>query len=75
MSRYRSVYVNSIVNSNMDNTVHVNSIVHVNSDIFSFMLLLRFSIVLSSKEMFVLPFDFSIVLIFRSKDMLLLSFL
>ena len=48
MPHHRSVYVNSVMNSNMDNTVHVNG------DIFSFMLLLRFSTVLSSKMMYVL---------------------
>ncbi|GAY60481.1 hypothetical protein CUMW_202280 [Citrus unshiu] len=57
MPRHRSVYVNSVVN----NTVHVNSTIHVNSDIFPFMLLLRFSTVLSSKVMFFLPSDFSFI--------------
>ncbi|GAY68905.1 hypothetical protein CUMW_267800 [Citrus unshiu] len=57
MTRHRSVHVNSVVNSNIDNTVHANSTIHVNSDIFPFMLLLRFSTVLSSKVMFVLPSD------------------
>ncbi|GAY65369.1 hypothetical protein CUMW_240550 [Citrus unshiu] len=55
MPRHRSVYVNSVVNSNVDNTIHVNS------DIFPFMLLLRFSTVLSSKVMSVLPSDFSFI--------------
>ena len=36
MPRHRSVYVNSVVNSNVDSTVPVNSTVHVNSAIFSF---------------------------------------
>ncbi|GAY67134.1 hypothetical protein CUMW_254140 [Citrus unshiu] len=61
MSRHRSVYVNSVVNSNVDNTIHVNSTVHVNSDIFPFMLFLRFSTVLSSKVMSVLSSDFSFI--------------
>ncbi|GAY61532.1 hypothetical protein CUMW_210670 [Citrus unshiu] len=61
MPRHRSVYVNSVVNSNVDNTVHVNSTVHVNNDIFPFMLLLRFSTVLSLKVMSVLPSDFSFI--------------
>ncbi|GAY56110.1 hypothetical protein CUMW_169320 [Citrus unshiu] len=61
MPRHRSVYVNSIVNNNMDNTVHVNSIVHVNNSIFSFMLLLRFLTVLSSKVMSVLLSDLSFI--------------
>ncbi|GAY68826.1 hypothetical protein CUMW_267220 [Citrus unshiu] len=58
MPRHRFVYVNSIVNSNVDNTVDVNSTVHA---IFSFMLLLRFSTVLSSKVMFVLSSDLSFI--------------
>ncbi|GAY33686.1 hypothetical protein CUMW_276000 [Citrus unshiu] len=61
MSRHRSVYVNSVVNSNVDNTIHLNSTVHVNNDIFPFMLLLRFSTVLSLKVMYVLPSDFSFI--------------
>ncbi|GAY63693.1 hypothetical protein CUMW_227700 [Citrus unshiu] len=61
MPRHRSVYVNSVMNSNVDNTVHVNSTVHVNNDIFPFMLLPRFSTVLSSKVMFVLPSDLSFI--------------
>ncbi|GAY62987.1 hypothetical protein CUMW_221970, partial [Citrus unshiu] len=61
MPHHRSVYVNSVVNSNVDNTIHVNSTVHVNNDIFSFMLLLRFSTVLSSKVMSVLLFNFSFI--------------
>ena len=60
MSRHQFVYVNNVVNNNVDSTVHVNSIVHVNSAIFLFMLLLRFSTVLSSKVMSVLLSDFSI---------------
>ena len=56
MPPHRSVYVNSVVNCNMDN------IVHVNSDIFPFMLLLRFSIVLSSKVMSISPSDLSFIL-------------
>ncbi|GAY60692.1 hypothetical protein CUMW_203980 [Citrus unshiu] len=52
MSRHHSVCVNSVVNSNMDSTVHVNNV------IFLFMLLLRFSTVLSSKVMFVLLSEF-----------------
>ncbi|GAY59950.1 hypothetical protein CUMW_198370 [Citrus unshiu] len=55
MPRHHFVCVNSVVNSNMD------SIVHVNSAIFPFILLLRFSIVLSSKVMFVLPSDLSFI--------------
>ncbi|GAY68903.1 hypothetical protein CUMW_267790 [Citrus unshiu] len=55
MPHHRSVYVNSIVNSNIDSTVHVNN------TIFPFMLLLRFSTVLSSKVMSVLPFDLSFI--------------
>ncbi|GAY57705.1 hypothetical protein CUMW_181470 [Citrus unshiu] len=62
MPRHRSVYLNSVVNSNVDNTVHMNSTVYVNNDIFPFMLLLRFSTVLSSKVISVLPFDFSFIL-------------
>ncbi|GAY67546.1 hypothetical protein CUMW_257370 [Citrus unshiu] len=57
MPRHRSVYVISVVNSNVDSTVHVNSTVHMNSVIFPFMLLLRFSTVLSSKVMSVLLTD------------------
>ncbi|GAY67944.1 hypothetical protein CUMW_260350 [Citrus unshiu] len=53
--RHRSVCVNNVVNSNVDSTVHVNSA------IFPFMLLLRFSTVLSSKVMSVLPFDLSFI--------------
>ncbi|GAY61826.1 hypothetical protein CUMW_213030 [Citrus unshiu] len=55
MPRHCSVYVNNVVNSNMDSTVHVNSA------IFPFMLLLRFSAVLSSKVMFVLLSDLSFI--------------
>ncbi|GAY54585.1 hypothetical protein CUMW_157820, partial [Citrus unshiu] len=55
MPHHRSVYMNSVVNRNIDSTVHVNSTVHVSSVIFPFMLLLRFSTVLSSKVMSVLP--------------------
>ncbi|GAY68956.1 hypothetical protein CUMW_268210 [Citrus unshiu] len=55
ISRHRFVCVNSVVNSIMD------SIVHVNNDIFPFILLLRFSTVLSSKVMSVLPSDFSFI--------------
>ncbi|GAY63825.1 hypothetical protein CUMW_228810 [Citrus unshiu] len=61
MPHDRSVYVNNVVNSNMDSTVHMNSTVHVNNNIFPFMLLLRFSTVLSSKVMFVLLFDLSFI--------------
>ncbi|GAY52688.1 hypothetical protein CUMW_143810 [Citrus unshiu] len=61
MPRHRSVYVSSVVNSNVDSTVHVNSIIHVNSVIFLFMLLLRFSTILSSKVMSVLPSDLSFI--------------
>ncbi|GAY63056.1 hypothetical protein CUMW_222540 [Citrus unshiu] len=56
MTRHRSIYVNSVVNSNVDSTVHVNSV------IFSFMLLLRFSTVLSLKVMSVLPSDLSFIM-------------
>ncbi|GAY63615.1 hypothetical protein CUMW_227040 [Citrus unshiu] len=59
--RHRSVYVNSVVNSNVNSTVYWNSIVHVNSAIFPFMLLLRFSTVLSSKIMSVLLSDLSFI--------------
>ncbi|GAY64769.1 hypothetical protein CUMW_236000 [Citrus unshiu] len=62
MPRHRSVYVNSVVNSNVDNIVHINSTVHVNSDIFPFMLLLRFSTVLSSKVMSVLLSELSFII-------------
>ncbi|GAY68650.1 hypothetical protein CUMW_265790 [Citrus unshiu] len=55
MTRHRSVYVNSVVNSNVNSTVHVNSI------IFPFMLLLRFLTVLSSKVMSIFPFDLSFI--------------
>ncbi|GAY62514.1 hypothetical protein CUMW_218400 [Citrus unshiu] len=58
---HRSVYVNSVMNSNVDSTVHVNSTVHMNNDIFPFMFFLRFSIVMSSKVMSVLPSDFSFI--------------
>ena len=65
MPRHRSVYVNSVVNSvvnsNIDSTVPVNSSVYVNSAIFPFILLLRFSTVLSSKVMSVLPSDLSFI--------------
>ena len=57
----QSVYLNSVVNSNIDNTVYVNSTIHVNSTIFPFILLLRFSTVLSLKVMSVLPFDLSFI--------------
>ncbi|GAY65214.1 hypothetical protein CUMW_239450 [Citrus unshiu] len=53
--RHQSVYVNSVVNSNVDNTVHMNS------DIFPFMLPLRFPTVLSSKVISVLQSDFSFI--------------
>ncbi|GAY57700.1 hypothetical protein CUMW_181420 [Citrus unshiu] len=56
MPCHRYVYVNSIMNSNVDSTVHVNSV------IFPFMLLLRFSTVLSSKVMSVLPSDLSFIM-------------
>ncbi|GAY47942.1 hypothetical protein CUMW_108220 [Citrus unshiu] len=56
MPRHRSVYVNSVVNSNVDSTIHVNSV------IFPFMLLLRFLTVLSSKVMFVLPSNLSFIM-------------
>ncbi|GAY55370.1 hypothetical protein CUMW_163760 [Citrus unshiu] len=55
MSRHRSVYVNSVMNSNVDN------IVHVNNTIFCFMLLQRFLTVLSSKVMSVLLSDLSFI--------------
>ncbi|GAY69061.1 hypothetical protein CUMW_269090 [Citrus unshiu] len=55
MPHHRSVYVNSVVNSNVDSTVHVNNA------IFPFMLLLRFSTILSSKVMSVLPSDLSFI--------------
>ncbi|GAY50341.1 hypothetical protein CUMW_125820 [Citrus unshiu] len=55
MPRHRFVYVNSVLNSNID------SIIHVYSAIFPFMLLLRFSTVLSLKVMSVLPFDPSFI--------------
>lgn len=67
MGPYQSVHVNRIVNSNIgstvhvNSTIHVNSAVHVNSAIFPFMLLLRFSTVLSSKVMSVLSFDLSFI--------------
>ncbi|GAY62422.1 hypothetical protein CUMW_217660 [Citrus unshiu] len=65
MPRHRSVYVNSVVNSvvnsNVDSTVHVNNTVHMNNAIFPFMLLLRFSTVLSLKVMSVLPSDLSFI--------------
>ena len=61
MSHHRSIYVNSVVNSNVDSTVYVNSTVRVNSIIFPFILLLRFSTVLSSKVMSVLPFNLSFI--------------
>ncbi|GAY63208.1 hypothetical protein CUMW_223740 [Citrus unshiu] len=61
MTRHQSVYVNSVMNSNIDSTVYVNSTVHVNSTIFPFMLLLRFSTVLSLKVMSVLPSDLSFI--------------
>ncbi|GAY66855.1 hypothetical protein CUMW_252140 [Citrus unshiu] len=57
MPCHRSIYVNSIMNSNVDSIVHVNSTVHVNNAIFPFMLLLRFSTVLSSKVMSILLSD------------------
>ncbi|GAY61176.1 hypothetical protein CUMW_207800 [Citrus unshiu] len=55
MPRHQSVYVISVVNSNVDSTVHVNNA------IFPFMLLLRFSTVLSLKVMSVLPSDLSFI--------------
>ncbi|GAY58866.1 hypothetical protein CUMW_190100 [Citrus unshiu] len=55
MPHHHFVYVNNVVNSNMD------SIVLVNSVIFPFMLLLRFSTVLSSKVMSVFPSDLSFI--------------
>ncbi|GAY57749.1 hypothetical protein CUMW_181820 [Citrus unshiu] len=61
MPRHRSIYMNSVVNSNVDSTVYVNSIVHVNNAIFPFMLLLRFSTVLSLKLMSVLLSDLSFI--------------
>ncbi|GAY68620.1 hypothetical protein CUMW_265520 [Citrus unshiu] len=61
MPRHQSVYVNSVVNNNIDSTVHMNSTVHVNNAVFPFMLLLRFSTVLSSKEMSVLSSDLSFI--------------
>ncbi|GAY65123.1 hypothetical protein CUMW_238840, partial [Citrus unshiu] len=62
MPHHRFVYLNSVVKSSVDNTVHMNSTIYVNSDIFPFMLLLRFLTVLSSKVISVLPFDFSFIL-------------
>ncbi|GAY67446.1 hypothetical protein CUMW_256540 [Citrus unshiu] len=56
MPHHPFVCVNSVVNSNMDSTVHVNNV------IFPFMLLLRFSTVLSSKVMSVLLFDLSFIM-------------
>ena len=47
--------VAAFVNSNIDSTVHVNNA------IFPFMFLLRFSTVLSSKVMYVLPSDLSFI--------------
>ncbi|GAY64962.1 hypothetical protein CUMW_237600 [Citrus unshiu] len=61
MPLYRSVYVNSVVNSNVDNTIHVNRTVHVNNVIFPFMLILRFSTILSSKVMSVLLSELSFI--------------
>ncbi|GAY55158.1 hypothetical protein CUMW_162250 [Citrus unshiu] len=61
MSRHRSVCVNSVMNSVIDSIINVNSDVHVNNDIFPFMLLLRFSTVLSLKVMSVLPSNFSFI--------------
>ncbi|GAY66858.1 hypothetical protein CUMW_252170 [Citrus unshiu] len=61
MPCHRSVYVNSVMNSNIDSTVHVNSITHVNSIIFPFMVLLRFSTVLSSKVMSILLSNLSFI--------------
>ncbi|GAY63766.1 hypothetical protein CUMW_228250 [Citrus unshiu] len=55
MPRHRSVCVNSVVNSNMDN------IVHVSSAIFPFILLVRFSTILSLKVMSVLLSDLSFI--------------
>ncbi|GAY55707.1 hypothetical protein CUMW_166230 [Citrus unshiu] len=55
MSCHHSVYVNIVVNSNMDSTVHMNNA------IFPFILLLRFSTVLSSKVMSVLLSDLSFI--------------
>ncbi|GAY32012.1 hypothetical protein CUMW_273120 [Citrus unshiu] len=55
MPCYHSVYVNNVVNSNMDSTVHVNNV------IFPFMLFLGFSTVLSSKVMSVLLSDLSFI--------------
>ncbi|GAY62178.1 hypothetical protein CUMW_215720 [Citrus unshiu] len=61
MPHHHPIYVNSVLNSNMDSTVYVNSIVHLNNDIFPFMLFLRFSTVLNSKVMFVLLSDLSFI--------------
>ncbi|GAY55724.1 hypothetical protein CUMW_166360 [Citrus unshiu] len=55
MPHHHSVCVNSVVNSNVDNTVHVNIA------IFPFILLLRFSTVLSSKVMSVLLSEISFI--------------
>ncbi|GAY68448.1 hypothetical protein CUMW_264190 [Citrus unshiu] len=56
MPHHQFVYVNSVVNSNVDSTVHVNSA------IFPFMLLLRFSTILSSKVMPVLLSNLSFIM-------------
>ncbi|GAY61166.1 hypothetical protein CUMW_207700 [Citrus unshiu] len=61
MPHHRSVYV-SVVNSNVDNTVHVNSTVYVNNVIFPFILLLKFSTVLSSKVISVLLSELSFII-------------
>ncbi|GAY68870.1 hypothetical protein CUMW_267510 [Citrus unshiu] len=61
MPRHQSVYVNSVVNSNVDSTVHVNNIIHMNSAIFPFMFLLRFSTILSSIVISVLSSDLSFI--------------
>ncbi|GAY55704.1 hypothetical protein CUMW_166200 [Citrus unshiu] len=55
MPCHRSIYVNSVVNSNVDSTVHVNNA------IFPFILLIRFSTILSSKVMSGLPSDLSFI--------------
>ncbi|GAY65083.1 hypothetical protein CUMW_238490 [Citrus unshiu] len=55
MPRHHSVCVNSIMNSNMDSTVHVNNV------IFTFILVLRLLTVLSSKVMSVLPSELSLL--------------
>ena len=49
LPRRRSVYVNNVMNSTVNSIVYVNIVVHMNNVVYFFILLLRFSTIMSSK--------------------------